>query len=142
MLVCLASGSLLRGTQSKEVARRLGPAGPLQYPFGSAPGGRPEVLVDVVLEPRDLAVLHLVDVLEGGVQLRATLVLALEAAGDDDRVATVVEVLRLGRELVELLRNRREHLFTDALLIRERAGRGVAAVESVVSAANRLHVLF
>src|SRR4029079_8720287 len=81
----------------------------------SAPGGRPRVLVDVVLEPHDLAVLHHVDVLEGGVELGAALRPALEAAGDDDPVSLIVEILRLGRELLEVLRHRAEHIVADAL---------------------------
>src|SRR5262245_57936361 len=155
-------GRVLAQGTSREVARRLGTPGPLPA-VPSAPARRPGLLIDLVLEPRDLAVLHLVDGLEGGVELRAALRLALEAAGDDDRVALIVVVLRLGRELVEVLPDGREHLVAHALRAVEgprgcvaaawldpddlrveplQHSLGVAAVEGVVTAADRLHVLF
>src|SRR3954452_14057911 len=101
--------------------------------------------------------------LEGGVELLAVLRLALEPAGDDDRVALVVVVVRLGAELVEVLRDGTEHVLADALRTVERPGRrvaaarldpghlsveplqhsaGVAAVELAVCASNGLHILF
>jgi len=102
-------------------------------------------------------------VLEGGVELRTAFRLALEAAGDDDRVALVVVVLGLGRELLEVLADRGEDLLADALRAGEGPGRGVAAarldpldlggepledtvgiaaVERLVGAADGLHILF
>src|SRR5215207_670117 len=72
------------GDAAGEVARRLGTPGPSLCAC-SAPGARPVLLVyDRVLEPGDLVVLHLVGVLEGGVEVGAALRPALEAAGDDD----------------------------------------------------------
>jgi hypothetical protein len=75
---------------------------------GSGPAGRP-ALVDLVVEPHDLAVLELECVGEGGVKVRATLVLAREAARDHDRIAPVIEVLGAADELVEVLRYRGEY---------------------------------
>src|SRR4051812_4160004 len=154
--------SLLRGTQCREVARRLGTPGLSPVPC-LAPGGGPGLLVDLVLHLRDLAVLHHEDVLEGRVEVLSALRLAREAAGDDDRVSLVVVVVRLGTELVELLRDGAEHVIADALRSVKGSGRrvaaarlgpvdlrveplqhsaGVATVEGVVSAANCVHVLF
>src|SRR5215218_1482908 len=93
---------------------------------GSGPGGRP-TLVSLVVEPHDLAVLELECVGEGGVEVRAALVLAREAARDHDRIAVIIEVLRAADELVEVLPNRGEYLFTHGLGAGEgSAGRAAA----------------
>ena len=63
---------------------------PEALPGGSGPGGRPGVLVDLVLEPDHLAVAHGVAVLERCIERGAALVLAPEASFDDDGVALVL----------------------------------------------------
>src|SRR6476620_6308866 len=100
---------------------------------------------------------------KGGIEVLAVLRLALEAAGDDDSVALVLVVVRLGAELVEVLRDGAEHVLAHALRTIERPGRRVAAarldpghlsveplqhsawvaaVELAVCASNGLHILF
>src|SRR5918996_4597910 len=127
----------------------------------SGPAGGP-ALVDLVGQLRHLGVLHLIRMGERRVELGSALVLALEAAGYDDRVSLVVEVLRIRPELVEVLRHGGEDILPDALRAPEGPTRGVAAsrfdpldvigqdrehppggpgVEVLVAAANGLHVL-
>src|SRR5215216_1545260 len=94
--------------------------------LGSGPAGRP-ALVDLVIEPHDLAVLELECVGEGGVKVRATLVLAREAARDHDCIAPVIEVLGAADELVEVLRYLGEYLLAHRLGAGEGSAGRVAA---------------
>jgi hypothetical protein len=69
----------------------------------STPAGGPSLLLNLVLEPRELAVPNLPQMLSLGVELGTPLARPLEVDGHDDCVALVVDLLDGAAEVIEVV---------------------------------------
>lgn len=83
--------------------------------LAAAPARRPGSRVNVVVKPGGLAIAHLPDVRERSRHVATTLGFGAELSDDDDVITeSLEETVRPGAELVEVLRNRAEHVVRNA----------------------------